>query len=124
MSQMHKVIVLNKPLKIFDFTIIQLGMMSFGVLFSFWAASQVPKEVKVNGLPGGVLMFIALICVAIVLVKMSEIKPWSWWKNMLVYRLKAVPTTWLPHPESAPVYPDPTIIEPRKAGEDNYVDAY
>jgi hypothetical protein len=123
MSQMHKVIILNKPLKVFDFTIIQLGMMFFAVLFAFAAATQVPKEVKVNGMPGGAVVFIVLICAAIALVKMSEIKPWAWWKNMLVYRFKMVPTVWLPHPEIAPIYPDPTIIEAKKREDNNYVEA-
>ncbi len=123
MSQMHKVIILNKPLKVFDFTIIQLGMMFFAVLLSFAAATQVPKDVKVNGMPGGAVLFIVLICAAIALVKMSEIKPWGWWRNMLVYRMKMVPTVWMPHPEVAPIYPDPTIIEVKKKSEENFVEA-
>jgi hypothetical protein len=123
MSQMHKVIILNKPMKIWDFTIIQWGMLSVAALLAFAAAAQVPKEVKINGMPGGAVAFICLICVALALVKMSEVKPWGWWKNMLAYRLKAVPTTWMPHPEIAPIYPDPTIIEAKKQGDDNYVEA-
>jgi hypothetical protein len=123
MSQMHKVIVLNKPLKVFDFTIIQLGLMFFSILLAFFAASQVPKDVKINGMPGGVVVLIILLCIAIALVKMSEVKPWSWWINAFAYRINAVPTVWMPHPEIAPIYPDPTIIEPKKKGEDNYIDA-
>ena len=123
MSQMHKVIILNKPLKVMDFTIIQWGLMSFAVLLAFAASSQVPKEVKINGMPGSVVIFIILICAAIALVKMSEIKPWSWWINMAAYRMNVVPTVWMPHPEVAPIYPDPTIIEARKRSEDNYVEA-
>ena len=123
MSQMHKVIILNKPLKVFDFTIIQLGMMFFAVLFAFFAATQVPKDVKVNGMPGSAVLFIVLICADIALVKMSEIKPWGWWINMVAYRAKLIPSVWMPHPEVAPIYPDPTIIEAKKASENNYVEA-
>ena len=103
MSQMHKVIVMNKPLKVFDFTIIQLGLMFFAVLLAFFAASQVPKDVKINGMPGGVVTFIILICIAMALVKMSEVKPWSWWINMFAYKMNVVPTVWMPHPEAAPI---------------------
>jgi hypothetical protein len=97
--------------------------MFFAVLFAFFVASQVPKEVKINGMPGSAVAFIVLICADIALVKMSEIKPWSWWINMFAYRMKVVPTVWMPHPEVAPIYPDPTIIEAKKRGDDNYVEA-
>jgi hypothetical protein len=120
---MHKVIILNKPLKVFDFTIVQLVMMFFSVIISFVVSSWVPKEWKFNGMPGQAVTFIILICIAIALVKMSEIKPWGWWINNILYRLKIVPTIYLPRSESAPIYPDPTIIEPKKKSDDNYVEA-
>jgi hypothetical protein len=123
MSQAHKVIILNKPLKVFDFTIIQLVLMFFSVLGSFFAATQVPKDWKFNGMPGGALVFILLVCLMLALVKMSEVKTWSWWLNLLLYRLNAVPTTFLPKPEPAPIYPDPTIIDEKKESHKNYVEA-
>jgi hypothetical protein len=123
MSQAHKVIILNKPLKIFDFTIIQLVLMFFSLLGAFGIATQIPKDWKWNGLPGSALVFIVIVCIMLALVKMSEVKPWTWWKNLLLYRLKAVPTVYMPKPEPAPIYPDPNIIEVKKREDANYVDA-
>jgi hypothetical protein len=123
LSQAHKVIILNKPLKIFDFTIIQLVLMFFSLIIAFAIASQVPKEWKWNGLPGSALVFIVIVCIMLALVKMSEVKPWAWWKNLLLYRLKAVPIVYMPKPEPAPIYPDPNIIEVKKREDANYVDA-
>ncbi len=123
MSQAHKVIILNKPLKIFDFTIIQLILMFFSLLVAFGISTQIPKEWKWNGLPGPILVFILIICIMLALVKMSEVKPWTWWKNLILYRLKAVPTVYMPKPEVAPIYPDPNIIEVKKREDANYVDA-
>jgi hypothetical protein len=54
---------------------------------------------------------------------MSEVKPWAWWRNLVLYRLKMVPTEFLPHPEPAQEYPDPTIIDVKKRSSDIYVDA-
>jgi hypothetical protein len=123
MSQTHKVIILNKPLKIFDFTIIQLILMFFSILGAVGLSMQFPKDWKFNGLPAGALVGIVFICITLALVKMSEVKPWAWWLNLLAYRLKAVPTIFIPKPEPAPIYPDPTIIEVKKASDQNYVDA-
>lgn len=122
MSQAHKVIILNKPLKIFEFTIIQLILLFFSLLAAFGIATQIPKEWKINGIPGGFAVGITIFCVMLALVKMSEVKPWAWWRNMVLYRLRAVPTIFIPKPEEAPIYPDPNIIEVNKKAEKNYVD--
>ncbi len=114
---------MNKPLKIFDFTIIQLVLLFFSCLGAFGIATQVPKEWKFNGMPGGAVVFIIIICIMLALVKMSEVKPWTWWTNLLLYRLRIVPTVFIPKAEPAPIYPDPTIMEVKKSADDNYVNA-
>ena len=123
MSQVHKVIVLNKPLKIFEFTPFQLILLVGSVILALIAASKCPKEWKFNGVPGGAWVAIGIVCVALVLVKMSELKPWAWWKNLMIYRMRLVPNIFLPKPEPAPLYPDPTIIEPKKRSEEFYVES-
>jgi hypothetical protein len=52
---------------------------------------------------------------------MLELRPRAWWKNQFLYRLRLVPTTFLPHPEQGKVYPDPTIIEAAKKQDQYYV---
>jgi hypothetical protein len=124
MSQIHKVILLNKPLKIFDFTPFQLILMFFSTILAFIVAGNVPSSWKLpNGLPVGFLLGLLIFCAAIVVVKMSEVKPWVWWRNMFTYRLKLVSTVYLPKPEPGQVYPDPTIIDVKKRSEEYYVDA-
>ena len=123
MSQVHKVIVLNKPLKIFDFTPIQLIMIVTSVIGSLVIAGNLPKEWKFNNVPAGVFVFVGMVGAAIVLGKMSEVKPWLWWKNLLLYRLHVVPSTFIPKPEPAQLYPDPNIIESKKKTEQYYVEA-
>ena len=45
-----------------------------------------------------------------------------WWRNAFLYRLKLVPEVFIPKPEDAPLYPDPTIIE-KSVGEEFYIDS-
>ncbi len=123
MSQVHKVIILNKPLKIFDFTPIQLIMHVIAIITGLILASNMPKEWKFNNVPAGVFVFVAVVGASIVLGKMSEVKPWLWWKNMVMYRLGLVPNLFVPKPEPAPLYPDPNIIESKKKTEQYYVEA-
>lgn len=123
MSQVHKVIVLNKPLKIFEFTPIQLGMLVVAIIGGLLIATNMPKEWKFNNVPAGVFVFVGVVGAAMVLGKMSEVKPWMWWRNMVIYRLGIVPNTFVPKPEPAPLYPDPNIIETKKKTEGYYVEA-
>lgn len=123
MSQVHKVIILNKPLKIFDFTPIQLIMHVIAIISGLLLASNMPKDWKFNNVPAGVFVFVAVVGASIVLGKMSEVKPWAWWKNMLLYRLGLVPNLFVPKPEPAPLYPDPNIIESKRKTEQYYVEA-
>lgn len=123
MSQVHKVIVLNKPLKIFEFTPIQLAMLVIAIIGGLLIASNMPKEWKFNNVPAGVFVFVAVVGAAMVLGKMSEVKPWMWWKNLIVYRLGLAPNMFVPKPEPAPLYPDPNIIETKKKTEQYYVEA-
>lgn len=123
MSQIHKVILLNKPLKIFDFTPFQLILMFFSIVLAFVVGSNIPQNMKVGNLPAGFLAGMLILCGSIVVVKMSEVKPWAWWRNLILYRLNMVPTVFLPRPEPGQLYPDPTIIDVKKRSEEYYVES-
>jgi len=123
MSQVHKVIILNKPLKIFDFTPLQLILLLVSTVVALIVGSKMPGNWKINGLPVGFLVGMVIFCGALVVVKMSEVKPWIWWKNLLVYRLRMAPTIFMPRPEEEAIYPDPTIIEAKKSSDEFYVEA-
>jgi len=120
MSQIHKVIVLNKSLKIFDFTPLQLLQMLLALVISIFAGSKMPADWKINHIPAGFLTGLLIFCSALVFVKMSEVKPWTWWRNLILYRLGLVPTTFIPKPEQGQIYPDPNIIEMKKRSQQDY----
>lgn len=124
MSQIQKVILLNKPMKIFEFTPFQLVLMFVSTITAFIVGSNVPHDWKIANLPAGFIIGLVIICLAIVFVKMSEVKPWLWWRNAVVYKLNMMPTVFMPRPEPGQVYPDPTIIDVKKRANEYYVDAH
>lgn len=121
MSLVHRVIVLNKPLKIRGYTIFQWVLMVAGAGLGFTAFSFVPKEWKLGNVPVGLIVGIGVFCAVMVPMTMLELRPRAWWKNQFLYRLKLAPTTFLPHPEQGRAYPDPTIIEAPKKQDQYYV---
>ena len=123
MSQIHKVIKLNAPFKIFEFTPFQLLLLVGSAIGALIIGANLPKDCKVGNLPGGLFVFLGMVGVALMLGKMSELKPWIWWRNMILYKLKLEPTIYLPKPEAAPIYPDPNIIEVKKKVDEYYVEA-
>lgn len=122
MSVVHRVIILNKPLKIQGFSIGQWALMALGVAGGFIGAfNLVPKEWKILGAPAGVFVFVAIVGGVMVFVKACEMKPAAWWRNLLAYRLKLAPSVFLPRCEDGHVYPDPSIVEPGSGEERPYV---
>jgi hypothetical protein len=123
MSVVQRVIVLNKPFKIRGYTIPQwlvLGLASVVALFV--ATKVVPNDWKINGAPAGVFAFVIVLGAGIAYVSATQMKPVAWWRNKFLYGLKVVPDVYLPKREEAQVYPDPTIIEPRKREDQNYIE--
>ena len=123
MSEIQKVILLNKPMKIFEFTPLQWALMFVSTILAFTVGSNVPHDWKIANVGVGIWLGIIIVCLAIVLVKMGEVKPWLWWRNDVVYRLHMMPTVFMPRPEPGQVYPDPTIIDVKKRSDEYYVDA-
>lgn len=50
MSQVHKVINLKTPLKVFGFTVKQIILLALGVILGFLLASKMPHDWKVGHL--------------------------------------------------------------------------
>jgi hypothetical protein len=117
MSVVQKVVILNKPLKILEFTPFQWLVMGLAACVACLAFQKVPADLKLANVSLNIWVAILIICAAIVFVKATEIKPMQWWFNMIFYRLRFLPVKYMPHPETAPLYPDATIIDAQKKGE-------
>ena len=117
MSVVQKVVILNKPLKILEFTPVQWILMLISLCAAFITWQKVPSDWKLANLPAGFWLALLIVCAAIVFVRATEIKPAKWWLNVIFYRLKFWPSRYLPHPEPAPNYPDATIIDAPKRNE-------
>jgi hypothetical protein len=121
-SRVHKVIVLNKPFKLWDFTIRQLLMMVVAVAISVTLLSRVPQTWKIGNLPANILSAIVFFCLCLPLVKFTDLKPMKWWKNVVLYKLRLESTVYVPKPEEqTAIYPDPTIVEPKKRSDEFYI---
>lgn len=120
MSQVHRVINLREPFKLFGMTIRQIGWLAIGIVLAFAVASRIPGEIKIANIPAGFWVGLAVVCMSIVVGSFTDLKPLVWWRNMIAYRLGLLPTLFIPKAEDAPLYPDPTIIE-RSDAEEFYV---
>jgi len=121
-SVVQKVIILNKPLKVFEFTPIQLVLLVLSTVTALIVGNKIPGNWKIGNLPAGFLIGLLIVCAAIVFVKATEIKPMQWWRNLIFYRLKLTPSRFVPHPEPANVYPDTTIIDgPKKMTSEFFI---
>jgi hypothetical protein len=120
MSVVRKVIILNKPLKLFGFTLGQGALLILTVLFLFWLSGHCPAG-KLGNLPLSFWIPFAVGCSALVAVKATEIKPLQWWKNRLLWHTEFLPKVYVPGFEAAPRYPDESIIE---AGDQSKKDVY
>jgi hypothetical protein len=103
MAIVHKVIILNKPFKLFGFSFIQWIVLLSTSLIGLWIGFNMPA-VKFNGLPLGFLVFMVIICGGIVFVHASLIQPWQWWRNRILYAAQMLPTQILPKPQPLKTY--------------------
>lgn len=122
MSQVHKVINLKEPFKIFGLTIKQAIALAIGALMGFFIASKLPGDWKIGNLPAGLFVFIGFVSLGGALGFMTELKPMAWWRNNFIYRLGLAPLVYIPRPEPGQIYPDPTIID-KKDQEEFYVES-
>lgn len=123
MSLVHKVIILNKPLKIRGFTVWQWILLAVSVAVAFIFGAKVPHDWKLGNLPLGFIVGLLIVCGAMVFVGASEMKPLAWWRNLFLYRLGLAPRVFFPHvEEQGHPYPDPDIIDQPRASEDNYIE--
>lgn len=122
MSQVHKVINLKTPLRVFGLTIKQLIFTVIGVVAGFFFATKCPGDWKVGNLPAGLFAFIGSVSLGAAAGFMTEIKPIAWWKNSFGYKLGLFNRVYIPRPMEGQIYPDPTIIE-RQIAEEYYVES-
>ncbi|MBX9688583.1 MAG: hypothetical protein K2X27_17875 [Candidatus Obscuribacterales bacterium] len=126
MSLVHKVIILNKPLKIRGFTFGQWALLAISVALGFFLAFKVPQDVKVpfTNLPMGLIAWVVIVGGAVAGVNAAEFKPFAWWRNLLLYKVfNAVPRAYFPHvEEQTQIYPDPDVIDPARREEEGYIE--
>jgi hypothetical protein len=121
MSVIQRVIILNKPFKIRGYTILQWLILVGSVALAFLVGTKIPQGVKLGNLPAGFIVGLLLVCVAIVFVHSTQVKPITWWRNCFLYKLGLVPSVYLPKREEAQEYPDSSIKEPVKREDLSYV---
>jgi hypothetical protein len=105
MAIVQKVIVLNKPFKIFGFSFVQWIVLTGAALAGLWLGFIMPP-VKINGIQLGIWVTIIFFCVAMVFVNASSIRPWQWWRNRILSLSNLLPTEILPQPRPARIYPE------------------
>lgn len=103
MAIVHKVIILNKPFKLFGFSFVQWIVLASTSLIGLWIGFSLPP-VKFNGLPLGFIVFMIIVCGGIVFVHASLIQPWQWWRNRILSLAQMLPTEILPKPQAAKTY--------------------
>lgn len=122
MSQVHKVINLREPFRLFQMTLGQIGLAAVGLLTAFFFGSKVPHDWKLHNLPVGFIVGLIIFCISLVLGRMTELKPIVWWRNNFLYGMGIVPKLFLPKPEELPYpYPDPSIEE-KISHEEYYIE--
>lgn len=122
MSLVHRVIKLNEPFKIRGYTVSQWILMAVALGLAFFLGTKVPQDWKVGNLPVGFLVGLAIFCGAIVFISATQMRPISWWRNAVLYKLKLIPSVYLPHPEEGAIYPDPSIEDEGKREDNAYVE--
>lgn len=111
MSYVQRVILLNKPMKVFGFEPKQLGLLTVWVISGLIFAGRFPGDWKFHNFPIGVWFFIIWMCAAVAVVMGTRLKPALWWRNIVLYKLGMAHTTYISHLEPAPNYPDGNIID-------------
>lgn len=115
MSQVHRVIILNRPMKIRGYTPFQWILMVASAAGAFAVLSWFPKEWKVQNLPVGFLVGLCVFCVALVFIHASQLKTFIWWRNVIFYALGVLPRVFLPHSEPSVTYLEPDKVEEKKS---------
>ena len=121
MSISQRVVILNKPLKIYNYTIIQWIVLAGTLVLALLVGFHMPGNIKVANLPLGFWLGLTIFCLGIVFVHAVQMKPFAWWRNQIFYHLDIYPKLVLPHVENGNIYPDATIVEISTTDNGNYV---
>ena len=121
MSLSQKVVILNKPLKLFGLTVKQWFQMIPITFIAYWLGSSMPPTWKVQNLPASFVVGIVIVCAGLVAIHMNEVRPNAWWINLFNYRIfKVMPEIYLPNTEPAPIYLDASIIDKKNQQNDEF----
>ena len=118
MSQLQRVIPLNKPFKLRGYTIGQWLILGLSLAVAMLVGSKVPGDWKLDKIPVGFLVGLLIFCLAIVFVSATQMHPLIWWRNQLLYKLGLAPRLVLPSRDPPLPYIDATIVEVSKKGDD------
>jgi hypothetical protein len=124
MSLVHKVIILNKPLKIRGFTVGQWCILAVSIALALLLAFKVPQDWKLGNLPVGLFVFIFIFGGAMAGVNAAEFKPFAWWRNLFLYKVfGTLPRSYYPYvEEQTQIYPDPDVIDPVRREDQDYIE--
>lgn len=103
MSTVQKVIILNKPFKLFGFTIPQGLLVVASGLLGLLVGSNLPSF-KIAGAPLLFWITFLSICSALIFVSASQMKPWIWWRNRILSVAGLTSKEILPKFQPAKVY--------------------
>ena len=75
MSISQRVVILNKPLKIYNYTIIQWIVLAGTLVLALLVGFHMPGNIKVANLPLGFWLGLTIFCLGIVFVHAVQMKP-------------------------------------------------
>ena len=122
MSQIQRVIILNKPFKIRNYTPFQWLVLLVSVGIAFLVGSKVPHDFKIGGAPAGVWVGVFIFGIGAGYIHVVQRRPFAWWRNRITYSLGLSPTLYLPKREEGQEYPDSSIKQAPKREDQPYVD--
>lgn len=103
MAIVQKVIILNKPFKLFGFTLPQGVLLVGSGLLGLMVGSNLP-QIKIAGAP--LIFWVTFIsfCSALIFISASQMKPWAWWRNRILSIAGLTPNEILPKTQAAKTY--------------------
>jgi hypothetical protein len=123
MSEIQRVIILNKPFRIRGYTMMQWIIMGVAFAIAVLVGTKfVPHDWKLGNVPTGVWVFVVILGLGIGYVHVVQVKPLAWWRNRLFYAVGLEPTLYLPKREEGQEYPDSSIKQAPKREDQSYVE--
>lgn len=90
MSSQHKVLILNKPFRIYGFTPPQMGCFVLSFVLALLAAKHLPAW-QIAHIPLSFLCGLLLLSIGLTITQATNIRPLAWWRKRLEFAMKALP---------------------------------